>query len=75
MAAAAFSGALQALKYVAIFMKPMRQLLHATIRRFIADTIPGYAQIGEIDQTKREFHIEGRIFHEPKFNTPGRALA
>jgi anaerobic selenocysteine-containing dehydrogenase len=47
---------------------------HANIRAFIARTIPGYGAIGEIDRTKREFHIEGRIFHEPRFKTDtGRA--
>jgi molybdopterin-dependent oxidoreductase alpha subunit len=40
------------------------------IRQLIAQTIPGYGPIGEIDQTKTEFTIEGRIFTQPKFNTP-----
>jgi molybdopterin-dependent oxidoreductase alpha subunit len=47
---------------------------HANIRQAIAATIPGYAQIGNIDASKREFHIEGRTFHQPRFATPsGRA--
>ncbi len=47
---------------------------HATIRTFIADTIPGYQPLADIDATKKEFHIAGRIFHEPTFATPsGRA--
>jgi molybdopterin-dependent oxidoreductase alpha subunit len=40
------------------------------IRQLIAQTIPGYGPIGEIDQTKTEFTIGGRIFTQPKFNTP-----
>lgn len=39
------------------------------IREKIAQVIPGYAPIGEIDTTKREFHVEGRRFAEPVFNT------
>ena len=40
------------------------------VRELIAQTIPGYEKIGEIDQTKEEFTISGRIFTEPKFKTP-----
>lgn len=44
------------------------------IRQLIAQTIPGYEKIGEIDQTHQEFTISGRIFHEPKFaTTSGKA--
>ncbi len=39
------------------------------IRELIAKTIPGYQKIGEIDQTKTEFTIDGRIFTQPRFNT------
>ena len=39
------------------------------IRQLIARTIPGYAAIGEIDETKTEFTIPGRIFHTPEFST------
>lgn len=39
------------------------------IRQLIASTIPGYAAIGEIDETKTEFTIAGRIFHTPEFPT------
>lgn len=47
---------------------------HGSIREAIAAVIPGYQAIGSIDQTRREFHIDGRVFHEPKFATPtGRA--
>lgn len=47
---------------------------HRTIRQAIAKVIPGYAPVGTIDSTKQEFHIEGRTFHTPRFNTDdGRA--
>lgn len=39
------------------------------IRELIAKTISGYEKIGEIDQTKQEFTIGGRIFTKPKFAT------
>lgn len=39
------------------------------IRQLIAQTIPGYEKIAEIDETKQEFTISGRIFPEPKFAT------
>ena len=39
------------------------------VRQLIAQTIPGYEKIGEIDQTQEEFTISGRIFLEPKFPT------
>ncbi|MEB3359308.1 MAG: FdhF/YdeP family oxidoreductase [Synechococcales bacterium] len=40
------------------------------VRQLIAQTIPGYEKIGDIDDTKAEFTISGRIFLEPKFSTP-----
>lgn len=40
------------------------------VRELIAKTIPGYEKIGVIDDTKIEFTIANRIFHEPKFATP-----
>ncbi len=44
------------------------------VRRLIAKAVPGYEAIAAIDQTKREFHVGGRLFHKPTFNTPnGRA--
>ena len=39
------------------------------VRQFIAQTVPGYAAIGSIDETQKEFTIAGRIFTEPKFPT------
>ena len=43
---------------------------HRNIRKAIAHTIPGFEKIGEIDETKEEFQISGRTFHEPQFATP-----
>jgi len=40
------------------------------VRQLIAQTIPGYAQIGQIDDTEAEFTIAGRIFTTPHFPTP-----
>lgn len=40
------------------------------VRQLIAQTIPGYEKIGEIDDTKQEFTISGRILTEPRFPTP-----
>ena len=45
------------------------------VRQLIAQTIPGYEKIGEIDQTQEEFTIGGRILEEPRFSTPsGKAM-
>lgn len=43
---------------------------HKNIRQAIGSIIPGYSAISEIDATKEEFQIEGRTFHEAKFDTP-----
>ena len=40
------------------------------VRQLIARTIPGYEKIAEIDETKEEFTIGGRIFNRPHFSTP-----
>jgi anaerobic selenocysteine-containing dehydrogenase len=42
---------------------------HDEIRRMIAAVVPGYGAIDDIGQTKQEFQIDGRIFHEPVFAT------
>lgn len=42
---------------------------HCNVRELIAKTVPGYEPVGTIDQTKQEFHINGRLFHEPRFPT------
>lgn len=40
------------------------------IRQLIAETIPDYEKIGEIDQTQVEFTISQRVFENFKFATP-----
>jgi molybdopterin-dependent oxidoreductase alpha subunit len=68
---------------------------HHEVRQVIAEVIPGWREIGKMDETSAEFNsakpnplslrqsqrrtgeitISGRIFHQPKFNTPsGRAI-
>lgn len=47
---------------------------HDSLRRAIADTVPGYAALGDIADTKKEFEIPNRIFHDGVFPTAsGRA--
>ena len=44
------------------------------IRKAIAAAVPGFEKMAAIGQTREEFHISGRIFHEPHFATAdGRA--
>lgn len=44
------------------------------IREAIAAVIPGLEKMAAMDRTRKEFHVSGRIFHEPHFATPdGRA--
>jgi molybdopterin-dependent oxidoreductase alpha subunit len=42
---------------------------HCQVRALIAKCIPGYKALGDIDQSKREFQIEGRTFHAARFAT------
>jgi anaerobic selenocysteine-containing dehydrogenase len=42
---------------------------HGQIRKAIARVVPGYKELEDVDKTKKEFHIEGRTFHKPKFAT------
>jgi len=44
------------------------------IRKAVARVVPGFEKIGEIDQSKKEFQIDGRTFHQPKFPTPSGKL-
>lgn len=47
----------------------------AQIREIISKVVPGYESVADIDKTKREFHIPGRILHSPRFPTAdGRAV-
>lgn len=43
---------------------------HKRVRQAIAASIPGMGQLAQIDDSKREFTIEGRLLHQPHFNTP-----
>lgn len=42
---------------------------HCQVRDLIGKTVPGYEQAAEIDRTRREFHVGGRLLHEPRFAT------
>lgn len=42
---------------------------HRTIREAIARIVPGMAALADIDVARREFHIQGRLLHAPRFNT------
>jgi molybdopterin-dependent oxidoreductase alpha subunit len=45
------------------------------IREAIAKVVPGFEQLATIGETKKEFQLPGRTFHEAKFPTPdGRAI-
>jgi molybdopterin-dependent oxidoreductase alpha subunit len=47
---------------------------HGEIRKAIAKIIPGYQEIEKAGETKKEFLVEGRTFHQPNFATDsGRA--
>ncbi len=47
---------------------------HSRIREAIAQIVPGFEGLANIDETKAEFQIPGRTFHAPRFATPsGRA--
>jgi len=45
------------------------------VRQLIAQSIPGYEKMADIDETNEEFTISGRIFTRPTFKTPsGKAI-
>ncbi len=45
------------------------------LRQMIAKIVPGYAGLAEIDTTRKEFHVGGRIKHTPTFATAsGKAV-
>jgi len=47
---------------------------HTAIREAIARVVPGYEAIAGIERTRREFHVAGRTYREPRFATDdGRA--
>jgi molybdopterin-dependent oxidoreductase alpha subunit len=43
---------------------------HCHLRDMIGIIIPGYEKIRDLDAARQEFHVGGRIFHQPKFSTP-----
>jgi molybdopterin-dependent oxidoreductase alpha subunit len=46
----------------------------AYVRELIARTVPGYGPLVGIDQSRREFEVQGRVLHQPRFATAsGRA--
>lgn len=47
---------------------------HRRLREEIARTVPGFGALADIDESRSEFQITGRTFHEPRLPTPdGRA--
>ncbi len=47
---------------------------HRRLREEMAKVVPGFGALARIDETRREFTIAGRTFHETRFATPdGRA--
>jgi molybdopterin-dependent oxidoreductase alpha subunit len=40
------------------------------IREIISSTVPGFQPLQDIEQTKKEFHIDKRILHTPEFQLP-----
>ena len=47
---------------------------HGTIRQWIAECIPGYGAMKELDANKAEFTVAKRLYHKPEFYTAnGRA--
>jgi molybdopterin-dependent oxidoreductase alpha subunit len=42
---------------------------HDSIRAAIAASIPGMSNLANINQTKQEFTVEGRVLHQPVFPT------
>lgn len=48
---------------------------HEEVRKLIAQAIPGWSEIAEVEATGREFTIGGRVFHKPEFPTAsGKAV-
>jgi molybdopterin-dependent oxidoreductase alpha subunit len=48
---------------------------HASVREAIAAIVPGYAEIGAMDESKREFHVRGRSIRETRFPTASGRVA
>lgn len=45
---------------------------HRALRRTMAQVVPGLDALGQIDTSREEFQIPGRIYHVPNFATPDR---
>jgi len=43
---------------------------HSAVRKLIAELVPGFEPLAEIDRTRREFHIAGRQLAARTFPTP-----
>ncbi|MEM9208435.1 MAG: molybdopterin dinucleotide binding domain-containing protein, partial [Pseudomonadota bacterium] len=48
---------------------------HRHVREVIAATVPGMAELADIDVARREFHVAHRLLHESEFRTPSRKVA
>ena len=44
---------------------------HEGLRQMMAATVPGYEPVATIGESKAEFQVGGRTFHDTSFNTPG----
>ncbi len=42
---------------------------HEEVRQLIARLVPNFESMASIGETKREFHIPGRVLHQPRFPT------
>lgn len=45
---------------------------HDAIRRLISECLPELAPLNNIAESKQEFTIQGRVLHQPQFNTPNQ---
>lgn len=53
--------------------KELSKLCH--LRQMIAKIVPGYEALADLDATRKEFHVAGRVKHTPTFATPsGKAV-
>jgi molybdopterin-dependent oxidoreductase alpha subunit len=43
---------------------------HARIRQWIAESVPGYSALSQLDEGGAEFTVGQRILHRPEFHTP-----
>ncbi len=47
---------------------------HRKLREAMAQVVPGYEEVADIEKTRQEFQVGGRTYHEAAFGTPnGRA--